>query len=73
MVWIGLKNHICQLITMHISNNFPIYLMFLLPTFKYWHLLEAKNMQVLCQHFHNVNAVEKKNYDGLCNSLDQDV
>lgn len=29
------KNDIRQLIYMHISNNFPLYLMFLLPTFRY--------------------------------------
>lgn len=46
------NNDIYQLI-----SNFPIYLMFLLP---YLRLLEAKKkMQVPCQHFHYVNAVEK--------------
>lgn len=36
-------------------------------------LLEAENIQVLCQHSHYVNVVDKKNYEGLRNSLDQNV
>lgn len=59
---------------MHISNSVPIHLMFLLPTLKHLHLLEAENMQVIVPtcSFH-VNAVEgkKKRYERLCYSLDQ--
>ena len=53
------KNDIHQLIHMHISIYSPRYLMLLLPTFKYGHLLEAENMQVSCQHLHHVIAVGK--------------
>lgn len=47
--------------------------MFLLPTFKYWHLLEAEKHASLVPTFSfHVNAVEKDStYERLCNSLDQ--
>lgn len=51
----------CLLINMHISNDVPIYLTVPVANFQIFDIyLKRKNMQVLCQHFHYVNAVEQK-------------
>lgn len=45
----------------------PMFAEFSLPFLKYCHFLEAKNMQVLCQHLHH--QCSSKNDSYLCNSL----
>lgn len=51
VIFLGLdwwNSIIYQLVNMHILNTFPIYLMFLLPTLEYLHLLEANKTCKCC-------------------------